>query len=98
LVTKGPEPHRQAALRHEQAAENHDRSATFWDERGEREQAGLQRELADYERQGAELERQWAELNDPEHADQAASAVERTTRLTRKNAEQLSSILNRTAE
>jgi hypothetical protein len=97
-VTEGPELHRQAALRHEQAASNHERAATFWDRQGKDEHAALQRELAGYELQGAELERQWAMLIEPTAAGRAADAALSARSLTRKNAQRVSSVLDRTAK
>jgi len=80
------------------AAKSDDRSAVFWDDLGEPEQAGIHRELAEYQRHGAELERQWAELVDPKAAARPARGAERARSLTRKNAEHVSSALNRTAD
>lgn len=97
-MTEALDLHRQAALRHEQAAANHDRAAKFWDRQGRCEQAGLQRELAGYERQGAELETKWAELMDAQAANDAVAGEETARGSTRKNAEHLSSELDRTAD
>lgn len=93
-----PEPHRDAALSHEQAAEIHERSAAFWEGQGNPDRAGLQRQLAEYERRGAGLERALSQLTDPGPADHVMSDAEQAMSRVRRNAEHLSSLLNRTAD